>query len=112
MCGLCLPSFGEFQSTAVFTASLFICYKIHAKKNKKIYKYKIQFKLLLFVVSVEAGDKPISDLTTVDRLCRVVVRDPSGKHCWDSAVLYGPLNCRSGSYLAGRGRGRRHFREA
>ena len=50
----------------------------------------------------QASDEVACDLTTVDRLCRVIVRDPSGKHCWDSVVLYGPTNCRSGSYPAGR----------
>ncbi|KAL4238881.1 Ral GTPase-activating protein subunit alpha-2 [Mactra antiquata] len=38
-------------------------------------------------------------LTTAHTVCRVVMRDLTGKYCWESSVLYGPPWCPKGSYF-------------
>ena len=38
-------------------------------------------------------------LTTAKTVCRVVLRDLTGKYCWESSVLYGPPWCPKGSYF-------------
>ena len=40
-------------------------------------------------------------LTTGKTITRAIIRDLAGRFCWDSAVLYGPPRCRTGSYPAG-----------
>ena len=40
-------------------------------------------------------------LTTAKTVCRVVLRDLTGKYCWESSVLYGPPWCPKGSYFEG-----------
>uniref|UniRef100_A0A8C7WD19 Ral GTPase activating protein catalytic subunit alpha 1 n=1 Tax=Oncorhynchus mykiss TaxID=8022 RepID=A0A8C7WD19_ONCMY len=42
-------------------------------------------------------------LTTTSACVRVIVRDISGKHSWDSAVLYGPPHCGLGEREEGQG---------
>ena len=48
------------------------------------------------------GGGVTAGLTTGKTVTRVIIRDASGKFCWDSTVLYGPPRCRAGSYPAGR----------
>lgn len=38
-------------------------------------------------------------LTTAKTVCRVILRDLTGKYCWESSVLYGPPWCPKGSYF-------------
>ncbi|XP_064622191.1 ral GTPase-activating protein subunit alpha-1-like isoform X2 [Lineus longissimus] len=45
------------------------------------------------------GGGVTAGLTTGKTVTRVIIRDVSGKYCWDSAILYGPPNCRAGSYF-------------
>ncbi|KAL3872620.1 hypothetical protein ACJMK2_035835 [Sinanodonta woodiana] len=45
------------------------------------------------------GGGVTAGLTTATTVCRVVLRDLTGKYCWESAVLYGPPWCPKGSYF-------------
>jgi hypothetical protein len=77
------------------------------KQAQTLSANNIQFCVLNNITLITFIEIPFTDvsgvtagLTTVNKLCRVIMRDPSGKYAWDSAVLYGPPNCRSGSYPA------------
>ena len=48
------------------------------------------------------GGGVTAGLTTARTNTRAVIRDTAGKFCWDSAVLYGPPQCRAGSYPSGK----------
>ncbi|XP_074642711.1 ral GTPase-activating protein subunit alpha-1-like [Tubulanus polymorphus] len=45
------------------------------------------------------GGGVTSGLTTGNTVTRVVIRDVAGKFCWDSAILFGPPDCQSYSYI-------------
>jgi len=45
------------------------------------------------------GGGVTAGLTTAKTVCRVVLRDLTGKYCWESSVLYGPPWCPKGSYF-------------
>ncbi|XP_052275567.1 ral GTPase-activating protein subunit alpha-2-like isoform X4 [Dreissena polymorpha] len=45
------------------------------------------------------GGGVTAGLTTAHTVCRVVLRDLTGKYCWESSVLYGPPWCPKGSYF-------------
>ncbi|KAI0212730.1 Ral GTPase-activating protein subunit alpha-1 [Lamellibrachia satsuma] len=46
------------------------------------------------------GGTMTARLTTGKTITRAIIRDLAGRFCWDSAVLYGPPRCRTGSYPA------------
>ncbi|GAB1601381.1 ral GTPase-activating protein subunit alpha-1-like isoform X7 [Argonauta hians] len=41
-------------------------------------------------VSDSSGRSVTAGLTTAKTVCRVIIRDLSGKYCWENSVLYGP----------------------
>jgi hypothetical protein len=47
----------------------------------------------------QPGGGVTAGLTTAHTVCRVVLRDLTGKYCWESSVLYGPPWCPKGSYF-------------
>ncbi|KAK3537541.1 hypothetical protein QTP70_013574 [Hemibagrus guttatus] len=48
---------------------------------------------LLSCLQIRSDDNMATGLVAPDTCVRLVVRDISGKHSWDSAVLYGPPQC-------------------
>ncbi|XP_034163966.2 ral GTPase-activating protein subunit alpha-1 isoform X5 [Pangasianodon hypophthalmus] len=48
---------------------------------------------LLSCLQIRSDDNMAAGLVAPDACVRLVVRDISGKHSWDSAVLYGPPQC-------------------
>jgi len=45
------------------------------------------------------GGGVTAGLTTAKTVCRVVLRDLTGKYSWDNSILYAPPWCQQGSSL-------------
>ncbi|KAL5008782.1 hypothetical protein ScPMuIL_014363 [Solemya velum] len=63
--------------------------------NKKTLITFVELPALLDV----PGGGVTAGLTTARTVCRVILRDLTGKYCWESSVLYAPPWCEQGSYI-------------
>ncbi|XP_067682813.1 ral GTPase-activating protein subunit alpha-1-like isoform X5 [Haliotis asinina] len=65
--------------------------------------FVVNHRALISFVELPAVDAPgggvTAGLSTARTVCRVVIRDLSGKYCWESSVLYSPPWCKKGSSL-------------